>query len=66
LTAIRSFFHYAAFQEPSRSAHIQRVLAIPAKRQDRPLIDFLTHSEIEACKPPHYSNPNTTFLSELV
>ncbi|TKB23084.1 integrase [Desulfopila sp. IMCC35006] len=48
LTAIRSFFHYAAFQEPSRSAHIQRVLAIPTKRQDRPLIDFLTHPEIEA------------------
>jgi integrase/recombinase XerD len=48
LTAIRSFFQYAAFQEPSRSAHIQRVLAIPTKRQDRPLIDFLTHPEIEA------------------
>ena len=48
LTAIRSFFNYAAFQEPSRSAHIQRVLAIPAKRQDRPLIDFLTHEEIQA------------------
>lgn len=48
LTAIRSFFHYAAFQEPSRSAHIQRVLAIPTKRQDRPLIDFLSHPEIEA------------------
>lgn len=48
LTAIRSFFHYAAFQEPSRSAHIQRVLAIPTKRQDRPLVDFLTHPEIEA------------------
>jgi site-specific recombinase XerD len=48
LTAIRSFFKYAAFQEPSRSAHIQRVLAIPAKRQDRPLIDFLTYPEIQA------------------
>lgn len=48
LTAIRSFFHYAAFIEPSHSAHIQRVLAIPAKRQDRPLIDFLTHPEIKA------------------
>jgi len=48
LTAIRSFFQYAAFQEPSCSAHIQRVLAIPAKRQDRPLIDFLTHPEIQA------------------
>ncbi len=48
LTAIRSFFHYAAFQEPGRSAHIQRVLAIPTKRQDRPLIDFLTQPEIAA------------------
>lgn len=48
LTAIRSFFHYAAVQEPSRSALIQRVLAIPTKRQDRPLIDFLTFTEIQA------------------
>jgi site-specific recombinase XerD len=28
LTAIRSFFRYAAYEEPSQSAHIQRVLAI--------------------------------------
>lgn len=48
LTAIRSFFQYAAFQEPSRCAHIQRVLAIPAKRRARPLIDFLTYPEIQA------------------
>lgn len=48
LTAIRSFFRYAAFQEPGQSAHIQRVLAIPTKRQDRALIDFLTPPEIKA------------------
>lgn len=48
LTAIRSFFHYAAFQEPSYSSNIQRVLAIPNKRPDRALIDFLTHPEIKA------------------
>ncbi len=48
LTAIRSFFHYAAFQEPALSAHIQRVLAIPYKRQSKPLVDFLSHGEIEA------------------
>ena len=48
LTAIHSFFQYVAFQEPSHSAHIQRVLAIPTKRQDRALIDFLTHPEIQA------------------
>ena len=29
LTAIRSFFSYASYQEPGLSAHIQRVLAIP-------------------------------------
>jgi site-specific recombinase XerD len=48
LAAIRSFFQYVSFQLPDRSAHIQRVLAIPNKRQDRSLIDFLTHPEIEA------------------
>ncbi len=48
LTAIRSFFHYVAFQEPGYSSQIQRVLAIPSKRQDRSLIDFLTHPEIQA------------------
>jgi len=48
LTAIRSFFHYAAFQEPNLSAHIQRVLAIPTKCKDRPLIAFLTQPEIKA------------------
>lgn len=35
LTAIRSFFRYAAFEEPAHSAHIQRVLAIPSKRWKR-------------------------------
>lgn len=48
LTAIRSFFKYVAFQEPSHSAHIQRVLAIPTKRQERSLIDFLTYPESQA------------------
>ena len=32
LTAIRSFFHYAAYEEPAHAAQIQRVLAIPGKR----------------------------------
>jgi site-specific recombinase XerD len=48
LTAIRSFFHYIAFQEPGRSALIERVLAMPTKRCDRALIDFLSHPEIQA------------------
>jgi site-specific recombinase XerD len=48
LTAIHSFFRYLAFQEPARSAFIQRVLAIPSKRYRRVLIDFLSRPEIDA------------------
>jgi site-specific recombinase XerD len=48
LAAIRSFFHYIAFQAPGHAALIQRVLAIPRKRQDRPVIEYLTKPEIEA------------------
>gem|GEM_PF-2273794 len=48
LTAIRSFFRYAAFEEPAHSAHIQRVLAIPSKRGDKRQLQFLTRPEIEA------------------
>lgn len=48
LTAIRSFFHYAAFEAPAHSAQIQRVLAIPSKRWTRKTICFLTRAEIDA------------------
>jgi site-specific recombinase XerD len=48
LTAIRSFFRYAAYESPANSAQIQRVLAIPGKRYDRVQIHFLSHAEVEA------------------
>ncbi len=48
LTAIRSFFRFTAFEEPAHAAHIQRVLAIPTKRYDKRLVQFLTRTEIEA------------------
>lgn len=48
LTAIRSFFRYAAYEEPSRSAQIQRVLAIPSKRHTRSLVHFLERPEVDA------------------
>jgi len=48
LTAIRAFFHYAAYEAPSYAAHIQRVLAIPRKRYTRELVNFLNRAEIEA------------------
>lgn len=48
LTAIHSFFRYAAFEAPAHSAQIQRVLAIPSKRFTRTLIQFLTRPEVDA------------------
>ena len=47
LTAIRSFFRYAAFETPEHCEQIQRILAIPAKRRGKALIDFLTRPEID-------------------
>lgn len=47
LTAIRSFFRFAALEAPELGAVIQRVLAIPNKRCQRPLIGFLSRPEID-------------------
>jgi site-specific recombinase XerD len=35
--AIRSFLHFAALKEPTALPGIQRVIAIPMKRYDKPL-----------------------------
>ena len=48
LAAIRSFFHYIAFEEPAQADLIQRVLAIPNKRWKKKLVSFLTPTETEA------------------
>jgi integrase/recombinase XerD len=48
LTAIRSFFRYAALEAPEHADLIRRVLAIPSKRHTGRLVDFLTRPEIEA------------------
>lgn len=48
LTAIRSFFRYAAFEAPAHSQQIQRVLAIPSQRFTRTQVGFLTRPEVEA------------------
>ncbi len=46
LAAVRSLFSFAAFRHPEHAALIARVLAIPAKRRDRPLVTFLTRPEV--------------------
>jgi len=48
LTAIHSFFRYAAFEAPAHAAQIQRVLAIPSKRFTRTQVHSLTRPEVEA------------------
>jgi site-specific recombinase XerD len=48
LTAIRSFFGYAAFELPERAEQIQRVLAIPAKRYPHEQVHYLSRQEIDA------------------
>ncbi len=48
LTAIRALFRYAAFRHPEHAALIQRVLAIPAKRYEKRIVNFLTAEEATA------------------
>jgi integrase/recombinase XerD len=48
LAAIRSFLRFASFQAPASLPAIQRVLAIPMKRIDRPLLGFLSRDEVAA------------------
>jgi site-specific recombinase XerD len=48
LAALRSFLKYAAARDPNALPVVQRVLAIPMKRFDRPLLGYLSRVEIEA------------------
>ena len=48
LTAIHSFFHYAALKAPECAELIANVLSIPEKRYESTLISYLTDPEIDA------------------
>jgi site-specific recombinase XerD len=48
LAAIRSFFRFAAPRHPEHAALIQRVLAIPTKKYERAVVDFLNSDEVNA------------------
>lgn len=48
LAALRSFFQYSASRDPANLPMIQRVLAIPQKRHDQPMLGFLTREEMTA------------------
>jgi site-specific recombinase XerD len=48
LAAIHSFFRYVSFQEPGYADLCRRILAIPSKRYERKLIEYLVREEIDA------------------
>ncbi|HCW6768429.1 TPA: tyrosine-type recombinase/integrase [Legionella pneumophila] len=48
LAAIRSFFKYIANNEPQLLLHCQKILAMPSKRYEKRVINFLQCDEIEA------------------
>ena len=48
LTAVHSFFHFAALKAPECAEQVARVLSIPEKRYESTLISYLTEPEIDA------------------
>jgi len=48
LTAIRSFLSYAAHHDLAALPVIERALAIPVKRFDRPMLGFLSRDDMQA------------------
>jgi integrase/recombinase XerD len=48
LAAIHSFMRYVSVRDPACLPIAQRVLAIPTKRFDRPVLGFLTREEVAA------------------
>ena len=48
LAAIRSFMAHASVRDPASLPVTQRVLAIPAKRFDQPVLGYLTRDEVAA------------------
>lgn len=48
LAAIRSFFHFLEYREPSALEQIRRVLAVPFKKTDTRLVPYLQQEQVQA------------------
>jgi integrase/recombinase XerD len=48
LAAIRTFIRFIEYREPSALAQVQRIRAIPTKRADTRLVDYLNREEMQA------------------
>jgi integrase/recombinase XerD len=57
LAAIRTFMRFIEYREPSALQQVQRIRAIPMKRVDMPLVDYLNRAEMQALLDA--PNPNT-------
>lgn len=61
LAAIRSFFHFLEYRHPEALEQIRRVLAIPFKKTDTRLVDYLNEQEVQAL----FDAPDPTTLSGI-
>lgn len=48
LAALHAFFRYVALNEPAHALRCQRALAIPTKRFERGVVEYLTEEEVAA------------------
>jgi site-specific recombinase XerD len=48
LAAIKSFAHFLEYRVPAALEQVRRILAIPAKRTDQRLVDYLNREEVQA------------------
>jgi site-specific recombinase XerD len=48
LAAIKSFARYIEYRVPACADQVRRLLAIPQKKTDDPLVDYLTRGELQA------------------
>jgi integrase/recombinase XerD len=48
LAAIKSFMHFLEYRVPALLEQFRRILAIPAKKTDQPLIQYLSVTEMQA------------------
>jgi integrase/recombinase XerD len=47
LAAIRAFAHFIEYRVPSAIEQVQRILAIPSKKTDEALVDYLNRQELQ-------------------
>jgi site-specific recombinase XerD len=52
LTALRAFLKFASRRDVASLHDIERALAVPMKRFERPMLGFLTRAEMEGIRAP--------------